>query len=162
MKTYRIFRFCSNWPRYVTRFPLSLKAISFYCMLTKCKGSYTLHSMTQYKNIKDISVPPWLVLQLQGISFKKKMVYLPALAEVTLRYCRFHHIRLTQVKYPCAQKTRNEIPFILSQCWMTKAYFGHTWYGTSKWRENSRDGQRYSKMYRLKRYRYAIFEKKIV
>ncbi len=26
----------------------------------------------------------------------------------------------------------------------------------------SRDGQRYSKMYRLKRYRYAIFEKKIV
>ena len=26
----------------------------------------------------------------------------------------------------------------------------------------ARDGQRYSKMYRLKRYRYAIFEKKIV
>ncbi len=26
----------------------------------------------------------------------------------------------------------------------------------------TRDGQRYSKMYRLKRYRYAIFEKKIV
>ncbi len=28
--------------------------------------------------------------------------------------------------------------------------------------ERSRDGQRYSKMYRLKQYRYAIFEKKIV
>jgi hypothetical protein len=31
-----------------------------------------------------------------------------------------------------------------------------------KERGGSRDGQRTSKMYRLKRYRYAIFEKKIV